>query len=129
MAAVWRACTSRVVTRKATSHTAPQWRPLAIAGPVLPRHLEGAEVRRARPRVVAHLGGPGTDRLAREQAAQRAAAAGAHGLPWRADARPAPVAERVLHGAVLARVVGDHGHAAAGHERGAERRQREPELL
>src|SRR2546426_8197056 len=129
MAAVWRAYTSHVVTRKATSQTATQWRPLAIAGPVLPCHLEGPELRRAGPRVVAHLGGPGTDRLAREQAAQRAPAAGAHGLPWRADARPAPIAERVLDDAVLARVVGDHRHAAAGQERGAERRQRELELL
>src|SRR6184192_2324557 len=74
MAAVWRAYTSHVVTRKATSQSATQWRPLAIAD------LEGAQLRRAGPRVVAHLGGSGTDRLPREEAAQGASATGAHGL-------------------------------------------------
>ena len=83
----------------------------------------------AGPGVVAQLGGTGTDRLPREEETQRAPAAGADGLTWWADARPAPVAERVLHDAILARVVGDHYHATAGHERRAERRQRELELL
>src|SRR2546422_1978488 len=86
------------------------------------RSLEGAELRRAGPRVLAHLGRPWPDRLAREQAAQRAPAAGAHGLPRRADARPAPVAERVLHHAGLAREGGGHRPAAPRPQRGAERR-------
>src|SRR5439155_15619462 len=120
------AYTTHVVTRKATSHRATQCRPLAIA-PL--RHLECSELRRASARIGPQLGETGTDRFSREQATQRAPAAVAHGLPWRADARPAPVAERVLDDAVLARVVGDHRHAAAGHERGAERRQGELELL
>src|SRR2546428_2256705 len=90
MAAVWRAYASHVVTRKATSQRATQWRPLAIAGPVLPCHLEGPELRRAGPRVVAHLGGPGTDRLAREQAAQRAPAASGHRVARGGHTRHAP---------------------------------------
>src|SRR5437763_13888190 len=123
MAAVWRAYTSHVVTRKATSQSATQWRPLAIAD------LEGAQLRRAGPRVVAHLGGSGTDRLPREEAAQGASATGAHGLTRRADARPAPVAECGLHDAVLARGVGDDRHPPAGHERGPARRERGLEPL
>src|SRR2546422_1928356 len=93
------------------------------------RSLEGAELRRADPRVLAHLGRPWPDRLAREQAAQRAPAAGAHGLPRRGDAPPAPVAEPGLHHAVLAPVVGDHRHAAPRPPRGAERPQPEVQPL
>src|SRR5439155_13312942 len=109
MAAVCRAYTTHVVTRKATSHRATQCRPLAIAPrapralPAPLRHLECSELRRASARIGPQLGETGTDRFSREQATQRAPAAVAHGLPWRADARPAPVAERVLDDAGLAR--------------------------
>src|SRR5947209_9624570 len=124
IAAVCRAYTTQVVARNATSHAATQWRPLAIVG-----HLERPQPRRAGPGIVGQLRRRGSDRLAREQATQRAPAAGAHGLTRRADARLAPVAKRVLDDAVLARVVGDHGEPAAGDERGPQRGQRQVELL
>src|SRR5207244_3279491 len=72
-------------------------------------------------RVVAHFAGRGTDWLLREHATERAAATHAHRLPGRANAGAAPFAERVLDDTILARVVGDHGQAAAELQRGAQR--------
>src|SRR3989454_12240885 len=92
-------------------------------------HLEGAEPGRARPRVVPDFGGVGPQRLFREHRPERAAATRAHRLPRRTDARPAPVAKRVLDDAVLARVIGDRRDPAAGRERRTQRRQRQVELL
>src|ERR1041385_4594680 len=124
IAAVCRAYTTQVVTRNATSQTATQWRPLATV-----RHLERPQPRRAGARIVGQLRRRGSERLAREHAAQRPPATGAHGLARGADARLAPAAKRVLADAVLARVGRDHGEPAAGDERGPERRQRQVELL
>src|SRR5256886_587404 len=93
------------------------------------RDLERPQPRRAGSGIVRQLRRRGRDPLAGEHAAQRSPAAGAYRLARWADARLAPVAERVLHDAVLARVVRDHREPAAGDERGPERRQREVELL
>src|SRR6266511_3310355 len=124
MAAVWRAYTTHVTARNVTSHPAIQWRPLSLTG-----HLEGAELCRAAAEIRAELHGVGAERPLREHAPQRAPAARAHGLPRRADAGAAPIAEGVLDDAILARVISDHRDAAAGDERGAQRRQRELELF
>src|SRR5207244_7099475 len=113
-----------VVARNARSHTATQWRPLIIG-----RHLERPEAGRTGARVVAQLGGGGADRLLGEHAAEWPAATGAHGLPGRTDAGPAPVSKRVLDDTVLACVVSDHGQAAAGPGRGAECRDGALEML
>src|SRR5260370_38899522 len=72
------------------------------------RHLKGAELRRAAARVGASLFGPGSDGLACEQLAERAAAAGAHRLTRRAPAGPAPLPEPVLDGAGLSPAIGGH---------------------
>src|SRR2546425_218858 len=134
IAAVWRAYTTHVVARNATSPAAIQWRPLSRIPPLLPLplplpHLEGAEPGRARPRVVPDFGGVGPQRLLREHGPERAAATRAHRLPRRTDARPAPVTKRVLDDAILARVIGDRIDPAAGRERRTQRRQRQVELL
>src|SRR3989442_12744803 len=130
MEAVWRAYTTHVVTRKATSHSATQCRPLAIVPsvPPAPRYFEGAQVCGAGPGVVAQLGGTGTDRLPREEETQRAPAAGAHGLTWRGDAPPAPGAGRALPPGVLPPGGGGHYPAAARHHPPPGGRQRAPQL-
>src|SRR3989442_4672265 len=96
IAAVWRAYTTHVVTRKATSHSATQCRPLAIVPsvPPAPRYFEGAQLCRAGPGVVAQLGGTGADRLPREEETQRPPPASADGLAWGGGAPPAPRAGR-----------------------------------
>src|SRR5437660_4370151 len=124
IAAVWRAYTSQVTARNATSQTATQWRPLSFKG-----HLERAQQRRAGARVRPHFRGPGAHGAFRQHPAERTSPAGAHRLARRADAPPAPLAECVLDDAILTRMVRDDGHAAAGDERRPQRRQPQVELL
>src|SRR5207245_1517508 len=123
-AAVWRATTTHATARNASSHSATQWRPLtAIDG------LEGAQLGGAGARIGRDFGSGGGDAFLREQATERAAAARADRLARRADAGLGPVAEFILDAAVFARVVRNHGDAAARHERVAQCRQRACELL
>src|SRR5690349_15556960 len=106
-AAVWRATTTHATARKASSHSATQWRPLTAID-----RLERAQLGGTGARIGGDLGRGGGDALLGEQAAERAAAASADGLARRADAGLGPVAEGVLDQAVFARVVRDHGDAA-----------------
>src|SRR5260370_7058351 len=92
MAAVWRAYTSHVVARNATSQRATQWRPLTIG-----RHLERPELGLAGPWVVRQLRRRGAERLLRHHPAQRPPAAGTHPLPRPPTPPPPPAPETLPH--------------------------------
>src|SRR2546426_7025877 len=108
--------TIQATARNAISHTASQCRPLSLTA-----HLEGPEPRRAGPRVRPQLVRGRPLRLLGQHSAERPSPARAHGLARRAHARPAPVAERVLHDAVLARMIADPAQPAAPPPRRAQR--------
>src|SRR2546422_1065936 len=110
-------------TSTARSRTASQCRPLSLTA-----HLEGPEPRRAGPRVRPQLVRGRPLRLLGQHSAERPPPACAHRLARRAHARLAPVAERVLHDAVLARMIADHAQPAARLQRRAQRRERQLDL-
>src|SRR5204863_4952228 len=62
--------------------------------------------------------------LACHELAQRKTATRAHGLPRRTHAVAAPLAERVLHDAILARVISDNRHHSAREQTVAQQRKR-----
>src|SRR2546428_5041172 len=115
--------TIRAPGRTALSPTASQCRPLSLTA-----HLEGPEPRRAGPRVRPQLVRGRPLRLLGQHSAERPPPARAHRLARRAHAPLAPVAERVLHEAVLARMIADHAPPAAPLPRRAQRRERQPAL-
>src|SRR5690348_14265314 len=75
--------------------------------------LEDPEVRAPCARIDCDFLLVGHDGFAGDHPPERPAPAGADRLPGRTDARAGPLAERVLHQAVLARMVGDDGQRAA----------------
>src|SRR5256712_13919780 len=100
--------TIQATARNAISHTASQCRPLSLTA-----HLEGPEPRRAGPRVRPQLVRGRPLRLLGQHSAERPPPARAHRLARRAHAPLAPVAGRVLHDAVLARMIADPAPPAA----------------
>src|SRR6266545_1241053 len=120
-AEVWRAMTAQSAASSATSQQAIQCRPLNLTGGSA---LEPAELRRTGARIGGDFVRVGNDRLLREHAPERPAAAGAHGLAWRADALARPFPNLMLDDAVLTRVIRDDAQPPAGLERVAQGRQR-----